>query len=199
MNLVQRPPRKGKKTMNVQTAPARRRRSQAGFTLIDLLFVVALIGLLSAIAVPGLMRTRGMAQSSSAMATLRTINSGQLSFAISCGYGFYAADLPTLATPPPATLDGFVPPDVGAGFTVTKSGYLFSMAGFQVPGAPATCNGKAIGETSSGYAAIADPLNVTDVRFFATNTDGALWEHTASFGLVMPESGPSPVGYVITR
>jgi prepilin-type N-terminal cleavage/methylation domain-containing protein len=71
--------------------------NESGFTLIDLLFVIALIGLLSTLAIPGLMKARGAAQASSALGTIRVINTGQLSYAISCGLGFYAPDLPTLA------------------------------------------------------------------------------------------------------
>ncbi|MBA2301927.1 MAG: hypothetical protein H0W08_04770 [Acidobacteria bacterium] len=72
-----------------------------------MLFVIALIGLLSVLALPGMMRARGAAQASSALGTMRAINSGQLSFAITCGLGFYAPDLPTLGVRPPASSDAF--------------------------------------------------------------------------------------------
>ena len=64
-------------------------QNQKGFTLIDMLFVIALIGVISTLAIPGLMRARGVAQSSSALGTIRVVNSAQLSFAITCGLGFY--------------------------------------------------------------------------------------------------------------
>ena len=60
-------------------------RSESGFTLIDMLFVIAIMGLLSTLAIPGLMRARGAAQSASALGTVRVVNSAQLSFAITCG------------------------------------------------------------------------------------------------------------------
>ena len=60
-------------------------KSESGFTLIDLLFVCSIIGLLSTLAIPGLMRARGVAQSASAVGTMRVINSAQLSFAVTCG------------------------------------------------------------------------------------------------------------------
>ena len=58
------------------TGRNRRLRGQGGFTLIDLLFVIAIIGLLSVLALPGILRARGAAQASSALGTMRAINSG---------------------------------------------------------------------------------------------------------------------------
>ena len=83
--------------------------NQKGFTLIDMLFVIALIGVLSTLAIPGLMRARGAAQSSSALGTIRVVNSAQLSFAITCGLGFYSPDFPTLARRPPGSKEAFLP------------------------------------------------------------------------------------------
>ena len=90
------------------TTTAARVGNQKGFTLIDMLFVVALIGVLSTLAIPGLMRARGAAQSSSALGTIRVVNSAQLSFAITCGLGFYSPDFPTLGGEA-AGRDGSVP------------------------------------------------------------------------------------------
>lgn len=170
------------------------RRREGGFTLIDMLFVIAMIGLLSALAVPGLMRARGAAQASSAVATLQVINSGQLSFAVACGSGFYAADLPTLGIGPPGSTEAYLSSELSGGFTFIKSGYLFSLAGTPVPGAPATCNGLGVGATAAGYAAVADMLDPGSAqpRFFGTNTDALIYEHGASLAPVMPEAGSPP-------
>ena len=177
------------------TAPGRARRD-AGFTLIDMLFVIALICLLSTMALPGLMRARGAAQAASALGTLRVINSAQLSFAITCGLGFYSPDLPTLGMQPPGGVDAFLPQEMSGGPTFIKSGYLFSLAGTSLPGAPATCNGLAAGLAAPSYAAIADVLDPGGSlpRFFGTNTDGVLYEDTSALDATMPESGPPPAG-----
>jgi type II secretory pathway pseudopilin PulG len=171
------------------------RNREAGFTLIDLLFVVSLIGLVMTLAIPGLMRARGAAQVSSAIGTMRAINSAQLSYAITCGLGFYSPDLPTLGVTPPSTTEAFLGPEMTSGPTVIKSGYNFSLAGTALPGAPATCNGLGAGAAAPGYAAIADSLNpVANSRFLGTNADGVIYEHTVSLGATMPENGAPPAG-----
>jgi hypothetical protein len=170
-------------------------RSESGFTLIDMLFVIALIGLLSTLAIPGLMRARGAAQSASALGTMKVVNSAQLSFAITCGLGFYSPDFQTLGVRPPAAIDAFLAPEMSAGPTFIKSGYNFSMAGVGIAGAPASCNGLPAGTASSGYAVIADPLDLTPpARHFGSNADGAIWEDTASYAATMPETGAPPSG-----
>jgi prepilin-type N-terminal cleavage/methylation domain-containing protein len=172
----------------------KRRRGDAGFTLIDMLFVVALVGLLASLAIPGLMKARGAAQSSSAIGTLRVLNSGELSFAITCGLGFYSPDLPTLGVAPPGSTEGFLPDDMTTAFTFIKSGYNFSLAGTALPGAPASCNGLGAGMASPGYATVGDPLDPSTARFFGTNSDGVIYQHSASLSATMPESGGPPAG-----
>jgi hypothetical protein len=160
-----------------------------------MLFVVGLIGLLSTLAIPGLMRAKGAAMSASAIGTLRLVNSAQLSYAITCGLGFYSPDFPTLAVRPPGSVDAFLPPELANGATFIKSGYQFSLAGISLPGAPATCNGLGPGRGAPGYAAVADEMVPSSPgRFFGTNADGIIYEHTGSLGATMPESGPPPSG-----
>src|SRR5262245_42728651 len=191
---------RGTEDVMVASIPARV-TNEKGFTLIDLLFVVGVLGVLATLAIPGLMRARGAAQSSSAVGTMRVINSAQLSYAITCGFGFYSPDFQTLAKLPPGAIEAFLPPELGTGATFVKSGYTFSMAGTAVAGAPATCNGLAAGTAVPGYAVVADQMDIAAPpgTFLGTNTDVVIYEHNDSLAAIMPESGPPSDGAPINR
>ena len=171
-----------------------RKRRDAGFTLIDMLFVVGLIGVLASMAIPGMMKARGAAQAASALGTLRLVNSAELSFAITCGLGFYAPDLPTLGVPPPGATDAFLADEMTGDVTFMRSGYSFSLAGTPHASAPASCNGLGAGQAAPGYAATADPIDSTDTRFFGTNSDAVIYQHSSTLSLTMPETGGPAAG-----
>jgi type II secretory pathway pseudopilin PulG len=166
---------------------------EQGFALIDLLFVVALIGTIASIAMPGLLRARSQAGATSAIGSLRVINSSQLSYAITCGSGFYAPDLVTLGTKPPGSNEAFISDDLGIATTVKKASFLIQMSGTAVAGSPQSCNGLAAGAGAQAYKAGADALDATAGRYFATNASGVIYEASMSLYAGMPEAAP-PVG-----
>jgi type II secretory pathway pseudopilin PulG len=168
---------------------------ESGFTLIDLLFTASLICTIATMALPSLLRAKNVAQSASAIATLRVVNSAQLSFAVTCGSGFYSPTFGRLGVVPPAATTAFLPPELSSGASFTKQGYGFSMSGTALPGAPASCNGLAAGGAAPGYSVAADPLDpMGNPHFYGTNADGTIYVHTSTFNGVLPESGPSPGG-----
>ncbi|MGE3955214.1 MAG: type IV pilin protein [Vicinamibacterales bacterium] len=172
-------------------------RKADGFALIDLLFVIALIGVLSTIALPRMLLARQSAGAASAIGSMRVIHSSQLTFALTCGGGFYAPNLTTLGQAPPGSNEAFISPNLATSNTVTKSGYVIELDGSAFPGAPPSCNGLAAGEAAQGWRAYADPTNVDNKRFFATNVNGSIWESTGTLSAAMPEVGDPPIGQVL--
>jgi type II secretory pathway pseudopilin PulG len=170
-----------------------------GFALIDVIFVCGIIGLLASIALPRLLLARQSASSASAVGSMRVIDSAQLTYALTCGSGFYAPNLTTLGTPPPSSNEAFITVGLGTADTVVKSAYTVTMSAAPFPGAPGSCNGLAVGAAGQGFSATADPIEITNLRFFGTNASNVIYEHTATFSGSMPESGPPPVGQMIVH
>ncbi len=177
--------------MRLQPAQAR------GFALIDLVFVIGVIGVLSAMALPRLITARQAAGSASAIGSLRTLNSSQLTFALTCGSGFYAPDLVTLGTPPPGSNEPFVTSGLGDANVVTRSGYVIQLEATAFSGAPPSCNGLGGGMTGQGFRAAADPVEPNTTRHFATNANTLIFENDSTLYAVMPEIGEPPIGHLL--
>jgi prepilin-type N-terminal cleavage/methylation domain-containing protein len=149
-------------------------KKQKGFSLIELLIVVAIILIIAAIAIPNLLRSKMAANESSSVGSLRTINTAEVTYATAYPNVGYSPDLPSL-TGVPATcattasqtaaclIDGVLGNATAA--ATAKSGYWFAYA----------LNGAA-GGINTAYTLQGSPANAgtTGQRFFFTDQTGVI-------------------------
>lgn len=167
-------------------------KRQEGFTLVELLVVVMIIGILASITVMSMMRSRSAANEGAAIGSLRTISVGQIAYSASCGRGFFADDLTTLGTPPPGSVDAFLSPDLSSGALVIKSGYqLQLLPGLGAVAGANDCNGT---PTQSAFYAVGEPLTLgsTGNRSFATNSvsNNTIWTNFSAVAPAEPFGAP---------
>src|SRR5712691_3353882 len=140
------------------------RNRQKGFSLIELLIVVAIILIIAAIAIPNLLRSKMAANEASAVGSLRSVNTACVTYSTTYGTGYPAAlsNLGPAATATAATAD-LIDSVLAAG---TKSGYTFTYTA-AAPDAAGNIN---------TYTITAVPVNIgtTGQRQFFTNQSGVI-------------------------
>lgn len=161
-------------------------RSVRGFTLVELLMAVAVIGILAAIAMVSITAARMSANEASATGSLRSVNSGQQVFWSTCGNGSFSPSLQNLGIPVAGT--PFISQDLGGPAPVIKSGYQIDL-GTANPSPLLSCNG---GTTATTYHVTADFQPSRGRWYYGSNGNGAIFQSPNSLTGVMPDDQPPP-------
>ncbi len=158
-------------------------RNNRGFSLIELLIVVAIILIIAAIAAPSFLHARIAANESATVGALRTLNTAQVSYNSTYPSVGFASTLTDLAgttcvgTAPSSTSACLIDSALGNG---TKSGYVFAISGTS-------------GTPNSSYQFVASPVgeNQTGVNYFCSFADGVVRSSAAAIttcdGTVSPQ------------
>jgi len=166
-----------------KTRSPRQTDTSRGFSLIELLIVIAIILIIAAIAIPNLLRARIAANEASAAASVRRIATAEFAYNAAYPTVGYATDLASLGGPatgcsPSSTTACILDSVLSSG---NKSGYLLAAAGF-----------SSSGGTNDSFVASSAPqaFDITGVRSFCIISDGVLRSQTGiSGGTPAPDVG----------
>jgi hypothetical protein len=169
------------------------RSRQEGMTLVELLVMICIVCLLMVLGAVHLLRARGRGYEASAVASLRVIAQGQVTYSVACGMGGFAPNLQVLSRPMPGGDLAFIPEDLGGGMVTVKSGYLLLVRpAYNASPYKTDCNGTM--NTSAHYAS-ARPLMygvAGGMESYAVSLNGAVW---AADGPTPPADPFGPPSY----